>query len=95
LEQERFKGKLRPFLDALIGFHYLSTDTSIRGKDGWDNWDDEISSNNYNDIAFSSGAGGGIMFCVCQKEKKTAKEMPSPFTWIRAFTISGAKKPSI
>ncbi|MGB8951184.1 MAG: hypothetical protein WCC06_00760 [Candidatus Aminicenantales bacterium] len=64
------KGRLRPYLDALVGFHYLSTDTSIRGKDGWDDSDDEISSNNYNDIAFSSGAGGGIMFCVYQKKKK-------------------------
>jgi hypothetical protein len=64
------KGKVRPYLDGLVGFHYLSTDTSIRDRYNWGGWDDEISSNNYHDIAFSTGAGGGIMFCVFQKRKK-------------------------
>jgi hypothetical protein len=65
------KGMLRPYLDALIGFNYLTTDTSIHGHD--DYWDDDhdwfdssISSNNYEDVAFSYGVGGGAMINLLQ-----------------------------
>jgi hypothetical protein len=53
------QGSFRPYLDGLIGFNYLSTDTSIGDHDGWE--DDNLSSNNYNDIALSYGLGGGAM----------------------------------
>jgi len=55
-------GRLRPYLDGLVGLNYLTTDTSIGGYDDWD--DDQISSNNFNDLALSYGLGGGVMFSL-------------------------------
>jgi hypothetical protein len=58
------RGSFRPYLDGLLGFNYLSTDTSIGDHDGWE--DDNLSSNNYNDIAISYGLGGGAMMSLVE-----------------------------
>ncbi len=56
------EGPVRPYLDGLIGFNYLFTQTRIKDQG---NSDEEIaSSTNFDDFAFSYGAGGGIMFRV-------------------------------
>jgi len=57
------QGMFRPYLDGLMGLEFLTTDTSIHGHH---NWEDELSSNNYNDLAFSYGAGGGTMVSFLQ-----------------------------
>ncbi len=50
-------GNLRPYADALIGFKYLFTDTSILS----DSNDEELtSSKNLSDLVFSYGFGGGV-----------------------------------
>jgi len=53
------RGRIRPYLDGLVGLNYLTTDTSIHEYNDWD--DDHISSNNFNDLALSYGMGGGVM----------------------------------
>lgn len=53
------RGVFRPYLDGLIGFNYLTTDTSIGDHDGWE--DNDLSSNNLSDLALSYGLGGGAM----------------------------------
>jgi hypothetical protein len=57
-------GRFRPYLDGLVGFNYLTTDTSIHDHDGWD--EEDITSNNYNDLAPSFGAGAGAMITVVE-----------------------------
>ena len=69
-------GFLRPYLEGLAGFHYLTTDTSIRGHD---EWGDALSSNNFNDTAFSAGLGGGT--------KLTLLQVRQPDRTDRAFSI--------
>ena len=56
------RGKVRPYLDGLVGLNYLTTDTSVGDHDDWD--DDSISSNNLNDLALSYGMGGGVMISL-------------------------------
>lgn len=58
----------QPYLEGLIGFHYLWTETRLKGS-GWDGYSD-ITSTNYDDAAISYGGGAGIMFRVYQGQKK-------------------------
>lgn len=54
-------GFFRPYVEGLVGFHYLWTTTSV--KDQGD--DEEIASTKHlSDFAFSYGAGAGMMFRV-------------------------------
>jgi hypothetical protein len=53
-------GPVRPYLDVLGGFNWLSTSTSIDNDDG----EEIASSNNKNDQAWGWGFGGGLMFRV-------------------------------
>ncbi len=59
------QGPVRPYIDGLYGFSYLSTETSIKDQDDWDDEDDEIASTkNYEDFASRYGFGGGLMIRV-------------------------------
>ena len=63
-------GVLRPYFEGLVGFHYLWTESTVEDE-RYEN--SEIAgSTNLDDIAFSYGAGGGLMFCVYSGE--TEKE---------------------
>lgn len=54
-------GFVRPYIDGLLGFNYLFTQTEIKD----DSFGEEIaSSTNFDDFAFSYGAGGGFMIRV-------------------------------
>jgi len=65
-------GTFRPYLDGLIGMHYFFTETKVRDED--DFVEEPIaSSTNQEDIAFSYGAGGGVMFLVYQKREEGSK----------------------
>ena len=54
-------GIVSPYLDGLVGLNYLWTETKIRDVY---NFEDITSSKNLDDLAFSYGVGGGIMFNV-------------------------------
>jgi Outer membrane protein beta-barrel domain len=50
-------GSVRPYIDGLVGFKYLFTDTTITD----DNGDEELASTtNFSDTTFSYGFGGGL-----------------------------------
>lgn len=57
------RGPLQAYGDALIGFNYLYTETTV-GDD--DEGDDIASTTNQDDTAFAFGLGGGIMTPVWQ-----------------------------
>jgi hypothetical protein len=57
------EGSIRPYIDGLIGFNYLWTETKLQNQDNDE--DNEIaSSTNFDDSAWSYGAGAGIFFQV-------------------------------
>ena len=60
-------GVFRPYLDGLIGMHYFFTETTVRDED--DFVEPIASTTNQQDIAFSYGAGSGVMFLVHQEER--------------------------
>jgi len=62
------KGTLSPYLDGLIGFNYLWTETSVRSHGFLSS--SAIGYTQHDDLAFSYGAGGGLMIRVYSKEKK-------------------------
>jgi hypothetical protein len=67
---QRRDGRFRPYAEGLIGFKYLFTRTQIGDDDFGDDFGDEVaSSTNYDDFAFSGGAGAGIDVRVFQQEK--------------------------
>lgn len=63
LRAQQRQGTIRPYLDGLIGFNYLFTQTLIKNRSGGE----EIASSiNVDDFAFSYGGGAGIMISVYQ-----------------------------
>jgi len=56
---------LRPYVDGLVGFHFLTTDTKIENQK---NNETVAESNNFNDFTGSYGGGGGIMIQVYHTE---------------------------
>ena len=58
------QGPVRPYIDGLYGFSYLSTETSIKDQDDWDDEDEIASTTNYDDFASRYGFGGGLMISV-------------------------------
>jgi hypothetical protein len=62
------RGSLRPYLDGYLGFHGLSTNTSIRSQDYYS---ESIASTNISrDFTFSYGAGGGLMIRVHESRQE-------------------------
>ena len=59
-------GVISPYFDGLVGMNYLWTSTHIRDVD---NFQEIASSKNLDDLAFSYGLGGGIMFKVYETSK--------------------------
>lgn len=53
------EGRIRPFIDGLIGFNYLFTESTIRDER---TNEDIAGSTNFDDITFSSGIAAGAKF---------------------------------
>jgi hypothetical protein len=53
-------GLVRPYVDGLLGFKYLFTETSVRDDDRNQDDDPIASTTNFDDFAFSGGAGAGL-----------------------------------
>jgi len=66
------EGKLRPYLDGLIGFNYLTTNTGVSSQNEI-GYDSVLSSNILNDFALSYGAGGGLMIQVYRNKERRKK----------------------
>ncbi len=52
-------GRVQPYVDGLLGFKYLFTQTRVRDEDRSDN-EDIASSTNFQDLTWSGGAAAGI-----------------------------------
>ena len=64
---------VRPYFDGLIGFHYLSTETSVSGQGASESI---ASSTNFEDTALSYGLGAGLTVRVHQKRFEEEPEKP-------------------
>ncbi|MGD2091703.1 MAG: hypothetical protein PVH61_36355 [Candidatus Aminicenantes bacterium] len=75
--------RVRPYIDALAGFNYLWSDTSLD-----DHGDEEITlAVNYDDFAFSYGLGGGVLVKLGRKRPRRVEF----FIDLRARYIFGGK----
>jgi hypothetical protein len=74
------KGRIRPYLDALIGINYLTTDTKIVGPDSG-LYDYDISRNNLNDTVLSYGGDLGLMLMVVEKPLKLKEQSTKNRKW--------------
>lgn len=60
-------GMVRPYLDALVGFNYLWTETGVYDRDGLDQ---KLASDvNFSDWTWSGGVGGGLMLIIYEKKR--------------------------
>lgn len=65
-------GPIRPYVDGLLGFNYLFTQTQIQNEQGIN--EEIATSTNFDDITFSYGAGGGLQIRVYDGTKKMKQE---------------------
>jgi hypothetical protein len=83
------KGKLRPYLDGLVGFNYLWTETGVYDRDGFDQ--KVVSDVNFSDWTWSCGIGGGLMLSMYEK-KRSGKARPfAIFLDLGARYLKGGK----
>ena len=70
---DRYCGSVRPYADALVGFKYLYTRTSVKG-----NWGSGsiASSTKLDDWTLSYGAGGGVQILLYQERSQRQKKRP-------------------
>jgi hypothetical protein len=66
-------GMFRPYIQGMVGFNYLFTETKIENEN---NVGQEVaSSNNLTDGAFSYGGGAGLMFLVYRPDDGTVSDI--------------------
>ncbi len=65
-------GKVRPYVEGLVGFNYLFTRTTIKNESLTD--DEIASSTNFDDVTMSYGTGGGVMIRVYDGRNKRRAE---------------------
>ena len=81
LRVQNKQGRLRPYIEGALGLNYLFTQTQINSTSDWDDDDDTIaSSTNFDDTAFSYGAGGGLMWQVYERTGNSSQDHPKPLT---------------
>jgi hypothetical protein len=67
-------GRLRPYVEGLVGFKYLFTHTEIEDDDFGGNLGDDVAgTTNYDDFAFSGGAGAGLDVRVYRQDNPAKK----------------------
>lgn len=76
-------GTIRPYAEGLFGGSYIFTETSIKSRD----YDEVASSTNFDDFAWSYGAGGG--FIILLKEN-LGDEVGSLFLDLKARYLFGS-----
>ena len=59
-------GSVRPFVEGLFGGSYIFTETTIRSRGS----EEVASSNNFDDFAWSYGAGGGILILLTSGDEE-------------------------
>ncbi len=84
-------GAVRPYLDGLIGFKYLFTQTSIDSEGWMDDGEPIAASTNFDDIAFSYGAGGGLHIPLYSGKMGDANRIGSVMLNIGARYLFGSE----
>ncbi|HHM24021.1 MAG TPA: hypothetical protein ENJ23_03175 [Bacteroidetes bacterium] len=60
-------GPVQPYVDGLVGFHYLYTQTTIKNE----HQEEEIAtSTNFSDFTYSYGGAGGIKILIYHRQKE-------------------------
>ncbi|MFB0566545.1 MAG: outer membrane beta-barrel protein [Candidatus Aminicenantaceae bacterium] len=72
------QGRVRPYLDGLIGLNHITTDTKIKDEDFGDN---DVSTNNINDTVLSYGGGFGLMIQVYERPWKKVNQTHIEKKW--------------
>lgn len=72
------QGKVRPYLDGLIGLNHITTDTKIKNPNSGN---DDISTNNIDDTVLSYGGGFGLMIKVYERSWKKIKQPHKKKKW--------------
>jgi hypothetical protein len=83
------EGVFRPYFEGLLGFHYLWTESTV--KDERYHEEEIAGSTNLSDIAFSYGAGGGVMFRVYRGETDDPGKGVEVFIDARARYLIGGE----
>lgn len=85
-------GAVRPYADALIGFKYLYTRTSINSE-----FDDEpiASTTNFNDLTFSYGFGGGVQIRLARLGPDSDISLDTKVRYLRGSEAEYLKEGSI
>ncbi|MFC2157938.1 hypothetical protein ACFLT9_08890 [Acidobacteriota bacterium] len=65
------RGSLQPYLDGLVGFQHLTTDTRIHLENDYD--DGYPSSNHWRDTVLSYGLGGGLMILLTRQSQNRSR----------------------
>ena len=87
------EGVMRPYIEGLIGFSYLFTETSIKDIPALYK-DDIASSINFDDVAFTYGGGGGVMIRVYdgrEKRKERSRAVQSVSVDFRIRYLDGSQ----
>ena len=69
-------GKVRPYLDGLVGFKYLYTETTVKDDSDW-SWDPIANSVNFDDWALSYGIGVGAAIALWERDPGSERKPPS------------------
>ena len=77
-------GTFRPYAEGLFGGSYIFTETSIKSRD----YDEVASSTNFDDFAWSYGAGGGLIILLTEN---VGDEVGSIFLDLKARYLFGSE----
>ena len=92
LRAQKREGKVRPYIDGLIGLKYLYTRTAVSN----DFNDEEFaSSNNFSDSTFSYGAGAGVQFLLTNTGGKRDILLDTKVRYLKGSNAEYLKKGSI
>ncbi|PWN06559.1 outer membrane beta-barrel protein [Rhodohalobacter mucosus] len=72
------EASVRPFLEALVGFNYFYTQTTIRERGFGE--EDVLRDTNFDDFALNYGFGGGAMFRVWQNSAMSSEPGSTPIS---------------
>jgi hypothetical protein len=92
LRAQKREGKVRPYVEGLVGLQYLFTRTSVTS----DFSDEEFAGDtNFSDSTFSAGAGAGVQFLLTKGVKKPDVLLDTKVRYLRGANAEYLKKGSI
>jgi hypothetical protein len=92
LRAQKREGKVRPYIEGLVGLQYLFTRTAVSTD-----FDDEAfaADTNFSDATFSAGVGGGVQFLLTKGINKPDILLDTKVRYLRGARAEYLKKGSI